>query len=72
MVGLSWNCDKYLGLLVILTMGLFGGLLSRLFAFNTGVQFMGYYVAILTVPALVGLFQLIARPILRREALARP
>jgi hypothetical protein len=52
----TWE-GQALGPLVILTMGLFGGLLSRLFAFNTGVQFMGYYVAILTVPALVGLFQ---------------
>jgi hypothetical protein len=50
----TWE-GQALGLLVILTVGLFGGLLSRLFAFNTGVQFMGYYVAILTVPALVGL-----------------
>ncbi|MDZ5613783.1 tripartite tricarboxylate transporter permease [Achromobacter xylosoxidans] len=46
---------QFLGLLVILTMGLFGGLLSRLFGFNTGVQFMGYYTAVLTVPALVKL-----------------
>ncbi|MFC4275123.1 tripartite tricarboxylate transporter permease [Achromobacter aloeverae] len=46
---------QLLGLLVILTMGLMGGLLSRVFAFNTGVQFMGYYTAVLTVPALVKL-----------------
>jgi hypothetical protein len=46
---------QLLGLLVILTMGLLGGLLSRAFAFNTGVQFMGYYTAVLTVPALVKL-----------------
>ncbi len=46
---------QFLGLLVILTMGLFGGLLSRRFGFNTGVQFMGYYTAVLTVPALVKL-----------------
>lgn len=45
-----------LGLLVILTMGLMGGLLSRNFGFNTGVQFMGYYTAVLSVPALVKLF----------------
>ena len=38
---------QFLGLLVLLTMGLFG--------FNTGVQFMGYYTAVLTVPALVKL-----------------
>lgn len=46
---------QFLGLLVILTMGLFGGLLSRRFGFNTGVQFMGYYTAVLSVPAIVGL-----------------
>lgn len=45
-----------LGLLVILTMGLLGGLLSRNFGFNTGVQFMGYYTAVLSVPALIKLF----------------
>jgi hypothetical protein len=44
-----------LGLLVILTMGLVGGMLSRHFGFNTGCQFMGYYMAILTVPALLAL-----------------
>ncbi|CAG9269761.1 Tripartite tricarboxylate transporter TctA family protein [Paraburkholderia unamae] len=43
---------QWLGLGVILTVGLFGGLLSRVFAFNAGVQFMGYYVAVLSVPAL--------------------
>ncbi|MET0186090.1 MAG: tripartite tricarboxylate transporter permease [Achromobacter sp.] len=42
-----------MGFLVILTMGLMGGLLSRHFGFNTGVQFMGFYIAILTVPALL-------------------
>jgi TctA family transporter len=47
---------QWLGLAVILTVGLFGGLLSRLFAFNTGVQFMGYYVAVLSVPQIVKLF----------------
>lgn len=46
---------QFLGLLVIMTMGLVGGLLSRLFGFNTGVQFMGYYTAVLTVPALTRL-----------------
>lgn len=45
-----------LGLLVILTMGLVGGLLSRVLAFNAGVQFMGYYTAVLTVPALLKLW----------------
>jgi hypothetical protein len=47
---------QMLGLAVILTVGLFGGLLSRAFAFNTGVQFMGYYVAVLSVPAITKLF----------------
>lgn len=43
------------GLAAILTMGLMGGLLSRTLGFNTGVQFMGYYTAVLTVPALIKL-----------------
>jgi len=47
---------QFLGLLVITTMGLVGGLLSRILGFNSGVQFMGYYTAVLTVPALVKLF----------------
>lgn len=45
-----------LGLLVIVVMGLVGGLLYRTFGFNTGVQFMGYYAAVLTLPALLKLF----------------
>jgi hypothetical protein len=45
-----------LGLLVILSVGLLGGLLSRIFGFNTGVQFMGYYTAVLSVPAITKLF----------------
>jgi putative tricarboxylic transport membrane protein len=45
----------FLGLLVIMTMGLMGGLLYRNLGFNTGVQFMGYYAAVLTVPALTKL-----------------
>ena len=40
-----------LGMLVILSVGLLGGLLNRIFGFNTGVQFMGFYVAALSVPA---------------------
>ena len=47
---------QFLELLVILVMGLLGGLLSRKLGFNTGVQFMGFYTAILTVPALLKLF----------------
>ncbi|WP_459704159.1 tripartite tricarboxylate transporter permease [Stutzerimonas marianensis] len=44
-----------LGLMVILTVGLLGGLLSRFVGFNIGVQFMGFYTAVLTVPALLAL-----------------
>ena len=36
--------------------GLVGGLLSRILGFNTGVQFMGYYTAVLSVPALLKIF----------------
>lgn len=45
-----------LGLLVILTIGLLGGFLQRFIGFNIGVQFMGYYTAVLSVPAIVALF----------------
>jgi len=34
---------------------LLGGFLSRFLGFNIGVQFMGYYTAVLTVPALLAL-----------------
>ncbi|SFC53997.1 Tripartite tricarboxylate transporter TctA family protein [Pseudomonas citronellolis] len=44
-----------LGLLVILSMGLVGGLLGRFLGFNIGVQFMGFYTAVLSVPALLAL-----------------
>nr|WP_085702953.1 tripartite tricarboxylate transporter permease [Pseudomonas sp. B15(2017)] len=44
-----------LGLLVIVTVGLLGGLLARFLGFNTGVQFMGYYTAVLSVPAIIAL-----------------
>ncbi|MED5608764.1 tripartite tricarboxylate transporter permease [Pseudomonas sp. JH-2] len=44
-----------LGLLVILGVGLVGGLLGRFLGFNIGVQFMGYYTAVLSVPALLAL-----------------
>ncbi len=44
-----------LGVMVILTIGLLGGFLSRLIGFNMGVQFMGYYTAVLTVPAIIAL-----------------
>jgi len=42
-----------LGLLVIVTVGLLGGFLARFLGFNTGVQFMGYYTAVLSVPAII-------------------
>ncbi|TBV03752.1 tripartite tricarboxylate transporter permease [Phytopseudomonas dryadis] len=44
-----------LGLLVIVTIGLLGGFLGRFLGFNIGVQFMGYYTAVLSVPALIAL-----------------
>lgn len=44
-----------LGLMVILTVGLLGGFLSRFLGFNIGVQFMGFYIAVLTVPALLAM-----------------
>ncbi len=47
---------QMLGLLVILTIGLVGGLLYRVLGFNTGIQFMGYYAAVLSVPAIIKLF----------------
>ncbi|SDV48735.1 tripartite tricarboxylate transporter permease [Chitinasiproducens palmae] len=46
---------KLLGVLCVLTVGLLGGVLARKFAVNTGVQFMGYYTAVLSVPALTKL-----------------
>ncbi len=46
-----------LGLLVIVAVGLLGGILNRIFGFNTGVQFMGFYVAVLTVPAFTALLR---------------
>lgn len=42
-----------LGLVVVLAVGLLGGTLNRMVGMNPGVQFMGYYVAVLTVPALL-------------------
>nr|WP_202949508.1 tripartite tricarboxylate transporter permease [Pseudomonas sp. GM78] len=44
-----------LGLLVIVTVGLLGGFLARFLGFNTGVQFMGHYTAVLSVPAIIAL-----------------
>lgn len=45
-----------LGLVVTLTVGLVGGMLGRLFKVHGGVLFMGYYVALFTVPAMINLF----------------
>lgn len=45
-----------LGLFVVLTVGLVGGLLARTVRMHAGVQFMGYYLAVLTVPTLLTLF----------------
>jgi hypothetical protein len=45
-----------LGLFVTLTVGLVGGLLSRAVKMHAGVQFMGFYLAVLTVPTLTALF----------------
>ncbi|MFI1459147.1 tripartite tricarboxylate transporter permease [Nocardia carnea] len=44
-----------LGLAVTLTVGLVGGLLCRFFKIHAGVLFMGYYVAVLTIPAVLAL-----------------
>ena len=41
---------------MIVTVRLLGGLLSRRFGFNTGVQFMGYYTAVLSVINITKLF----------------
>ena len=46
---------QWLGVLCVLTVGLLGGVLARKFGVNTGVQFMGYYAAVLSVPTLVAL-----------------
>ncbi|MGO1405727.1 MAG: tripartite tricarboxylate transporter permease [Agrococcus casei] len=45
-----------IALFVTLTVGLVGGMLNKLFAVHTGVQFMGYYVAVLSVPGILALF----------------
>nr|WP_271211871.1 hypothetical protein [Rhodococcus wratislaviensis]GLK38107.1 hypothetical protein GCM10017611_49720 [Rhodococcus wratislaviensis] len=44
-----------LGLAVTVTVGLVGGLLSRAFKIHAGVLFMGYYMAVLSVPAILAL-----------------
>jgi putative tricarboxylic transport membrane protein len=45
-----------LGVLVTVTVALVGGLLTRFLKIHAGVQFMGYYVALLSVPALLALW----------------
>jgi TctA family transporter len=45
-----------IGLLITVTVGLTGGLLNRALGFGIGVQFMGFYMAVLTVPALLSAF----------------
>jgi hypothetical protein len=44
-----------LGVLVTVTVALVGGLLTRILKIHAGAQFMGYYVALLSVPALLAL-----------------
>jgi putative tricarboxylic transport membrane protein len=44
-----------LGLFVTSTVGLVGGLLARTVRMHAGVQSMGYYLAVLTVPTLLTL-----------------
>nr|WP_209044073.1 tripartite tricarboxylate transporter permease [Brevibacterium marinum] len=44
-----------LALGVTVTVGLVGGLFNRMIGMHAGVQFMGYYVAVLTVPAILAL-----------------
>jgi len=43
-----------LGLLVAVTIGIFGGLMNRLLGMHAGVQFMAYYTAALFIPTLLG------------------
>lgn len=50
-----WEGGIY-GVFVVITVGLVGGLLSRAFKLHAGVQFMAFYVALLTVPAIFALF----------------
>lgn len=44
-----------LALVVTLTIGLVGGLMNKLLGVHSGVQFMAYYGAVLTVPAILAL-----------------
>lgn len=42
-----------LGLLVALTIGIFGGLMNKILGMHAGVQFMAYYTAVLFIPKLL-------------------
>lgn len=44
-----------MGSLVVVTVGMVGGLLGSVWKVHAGVQFMAYYVAIMTVPAMLAL-----------------
>lgn len=44
-----------LGLFVVMTVGTVGGLMTKFLRIHAGVQFMGYYVAVMTVPAILDL-----------------
>lgn len=44
-----------LALMVTLTIGLVGGLMNKVLGVHSGVQFMAYYGAMLTVPAILAL-----------------
>lgn len=46
----SWYEGGLLGLAIALTVGTVGGLANKLLGMTSGVQFMAYYVAVLTVP----------------------
>lgn len=50
-----WEGGVY-GVLVVVTIGMVGGMLTRIFKLHAGVQFMAFYVALLSVPAILGLF----------------
>lgn len=53
MVGI-WE-GGLLGVLVTATVALVGGMLTRTMKMHAGIQFMGYYVALLSVPAILAL-----------------
>ena len=42
---------------MVVTIGLIGGFLGRFLGFNIGVQFMGYYTAVLSVPAMLAVLR---------------